>query len=84
MNAKLLARRMDTDFATDVMRSQSFLQVERRPKEDEEETSFQASFISRLERVSPHLPSFNQIASFWHLGSVGSDLLLPGLNENIN
>ena len=52
------------------------------PEENEAKTSFQASFISRLERVSPRLPSFNRNPSSWHLGSVGSDLLFPGLNEN--
>lgn len=55
------------------------------PKEisakNEEETLFQMSFMSRLKRVSPHLPSFNRNSSFWHLRSVGPDELFPKLNE---
>ena len=48
---------------------------------NEEETLFQVSFTSRLERVSPHLPSFNRNLSFWHLESIGPDILFLELNE---
>ena len=54
---------------------------EERQEKNEEETPFQVSFMSRLERVSPHLPSFNQNSSFWRMKSVGSDMLFPELNE---
>ena len=54
---------------------------EERQEKNEEEISFQVSFMSRLERVSPHLPSFNRNSSFWRMKSVGSDVLFPELNE---
>ena len=53
-------------------------------EKNEKETPFQASFISQLERVSPRLSSSGQNPSFWHLGSIGSNVLFPELNEMNN
>lgn len=53
-------------------------------QEKNEETPFQASFISQLERVSPRLSNSGQNSSSWHLEPVGSNVLFPELNETNN
>ena len=53
----------------------------KRQKKNEKKIFFQVSFMSRLERGSSRLPSFNRNSSFWRMKSVGSDVLFPELNE---